>query len=89
MNTPTTSEQLASLGYRLLTGSRRFGAAISIGKPVYAQDQVGELLKFDSSNGVISVTKAKNQNHHMRVEFQVHRNHSSGEASETALNPEG
>lgn len=75
------TDQLAALGFRLVTGRMRFGVALSLGQPVYAKDQDGALLKFESNNGVISVSDATNEQLYTQVELQVVRTHTSVEAS--------
>lgn len=69
--TPSVLEQIASLGYTLLAGRSRFTAAMSMGVAVYAQDQVGTLVKFISQRGVVSATEVAPQKQLGRSWFQV------------------
>ena len=70
---PSHLEQLTALGYRLLTGNMRFVAAMSSWHSVYAQDQVGALVKISCNRGDVSVTPVPEGHKLAAPAFQVHR----------------
>ncbi|HHH9443036.1 TPA: hypothetical protein ACP32N_005024 [Pseudomonas aeruginosa] len=71
---PSPLEQLKTLGYSLLTGSMRFTVAMSMGHSVYAQDQVGSVVKISCKEGVLTVSPAQQTHAMVAPAFQVQRN---------------
>ena len=72
--TQSILEQLASLGYCLLTGTARFHAAMSLGLKTIAQDQVGSPVMISCENGILSIAPASTTTRPVAA-FQVHRIH--------------
>jgi hypothetical protein len=70
---PSHLEQLTALGYRLLTGNMRFTAAMSSGCSVYAQDQVGALVKISCNHGELAVDTVPHGHKLAAPAFQVQR----------------
>lgn len=74
--TPTVTEQLSALGYKLLAGSARFHTAMSMGREVIGQDQAGSRVTFVCAEGLISA-KPTVIFERQAVEFQVQRIHQA------------
>lgn len=82
---PSILEQLASLGYKLLSDTARFHTAMSMQSAVYAQDQAGSLVAFSFKDGVVSTSTIGQRASTPCPSFQVHRYQPVPKDSKTVL----